>query len=593
MLLHVPGVEPFYGFDLSPDGREIAFSHNATGRWEVYLLRLDEPSSAAPFTRGPGAKLSPRWAPDGRRLAYLVDEQGGEEYDIWIADREMGVHRNRTPATAYAIQPDYSWSPDGQFLAFAANPSGRFHTYVKPSGEGEAQPVLCLPYHDFAVRWSPTGKHLAVVSETEGQDTDLFLISLEGGAHRRLTDAAGRPLRVREAAWSPDGAALAFSAPRGEHLAIGLYVLASGEVKWVAEGVGDREAPAWSPDGGRLAYVLSDGPTTSMVVLDLASGGETHHQVGPGIHHRPQFTRDGEGLLFVFESPREPADLWLLHLQDGELQRLTHSLPADLREAPLVAPDHIRYPAPDGRSVPALLYRPPDLSGPAPAVILIHGGPDWISRATWDPVVQHMVSRGWVVLAPNYRGSIGYGREWQLANRFDLGGADADDVVAGADYLIQQGLADPARIAVTGRSYGGYLTMVLLTRFPDRWAGGSAVVPFLNWFTGHANSREDLQHWDLENFGHPEKDRELYYERSPYFFLDRVRAPVQLIAGANDPRCPASESVQAYEVLRAAGKRCDLVLYPDEGHAFLKRENILDAERRRISFLAEVLEDGQ
>ena len=181
-----------------------------------------------------------------------------------------------------------------------------------------------------------------------------------------------------------------------------------------------------------------------------------------------------------------------------------------------------------------------------------------------------MVSRGWAVLAPNYRGSTGYGREWQLASRFDLGGCDTEDVVAGADYLVREGLADPARIAVTGRSWGGYLTMTALTGYPDRWAGGSAVVPFLNWFTAHANSREDLQHWDEENFGHPERDRELYYERSPFFFLERIAAPVQMICGAHDVRCPASESVQARDRLLALGKTCELVLYADEGHSFLK-----------------------
>jgi dipeptidyl aminopeptidase/acylaminoacyl peptidase len=201
-----------------------------------------------------------------------------------------------------------------------------------------------------------------------------------------------------------------------------------------------------------------------------------------------------------------------------------------------------------------------------------------------------MVSRGWAVLAPNYRGSTGYGHDWQLANRFDLGGGDTKDVVAGADFLVREGIADPARIAVTGRSWGGYLTMTSLTQYPDRWAAGSAVVPFLNWFTAHANAREDLQHWDRENFGDPEEDYELWRERSPFFFLERVMPPVQLICGAHDVRCPASESIQARDALVAQGKACDLVLYPDEGHSFLKTHNVIDAKRRCVAFLARHLE---
>jgi dipeptidyl aminopeptidase/acylaminoacyl peptidase len=310
------------------------------------------------------------------------------------------------------------------------------------------------------------------------------------------------------------------------------------------------------------------------------------------VHHRPRWTPDGEGLLFLYESPLQPADLWHLSLAEGTCQQLTHSLPASIEPAAFVEPELVTYPSLDGTPVPALLYRPRLTAGSerAPAVVYVHGGPNWLAQVAWDPVVQHMVGRGWAVLAPNYRGSTGYGRDWQLANRFDLGGADTGDVVAGADYLVGQGLAQPARIAVTGRSYGGYLTMTCLTQYPDRWAGGSAVVPFLNWFTSHANSRPDLQHWDLENFGHPERDRALYYERSPFFFLDRVVAPVQLICGAHDPRCPASESVQAHEALAARGKACDLALYEDEGHSFYKTENVIDAERRRMAFLASVLE---
>jgi len=282
--------------------------------------------------------------------------------------------------------------------------------------------------------------------------------------------------------------------------------------------------------------------------------------------------------------------LWRLSLADGVCTQLTRSLPADWTQGDFVMPERVRYPSLDGEPVPALLYRPREAEPLPPAVVVIHGGPTWLTQVTWDPLLQHIVSRGWAVLAPNYRGSTGYGLAWQWANRFDLGGVDTRDVVAGADYLAREGLADPARIAVSGVSHGGYLTMTCLTQYPDRWVAGAAVVPFLNWFTGHANSREDLQHWDLENFGDPERDRDLYYERSPYFFLDRVTAPVQMICGAHDVRCPASESIAARDALIAQGKECELILYEDEGHGFLKTENVVDAKKRRVDFLARFLE---
>jgi dipeptidyl aminopeptidase/acylaminoacyl peptidase len=132
--------------------------------------------------------------------------------------------------------------------------------------------------------------------------------------------------------------------------------------------------------------------------------------------------------------------------------------------------------------------------------------------------------------------------------------------------------------------------MTCLTQYPEKWAAGAAVVPFLNWFTSHENSREDLQHWDRENFGDPVADKDLWYERSPYFFLDRIQAPVQLICGENDVRCPASESKQAFQTLKELGRDPEYHLYEDEGHFFLKIENQIKSKTQVADFLGKYLD---
>jgi dipeptidyl aminopeptidase/acylaminoacyl peptidase len=177
------------------------------------------------------------------------------------------------------------------------------------------------------------------------------------------------------------------------------------------------------------------------------------------------------------------------------------------------------------------------------------------------------------------------------ANRFDLGGVDTADVSAGWDYLVDQNIADPARIGLTGRSWGGYLTMTCLTQYPEKWAAGAAVVPFLNWFTSHENSREDLQHWDRENFGDPVDNKDLWYERSPYFFLDQIQAPVLLICGQHDVRCPPSESEAAYQALKELGRDPEYHLYEDEGHSFLKTENVIRSKIQVADFLGRYLDN--
>ena len=594
-LVAVPHVDPYGGYEVSPDGARAAFAWNRSGQWEIYEAPLDGSLPPRQVSRGPGAKFAPRYSPAGRHLAFVVDEDGSEAFDLHVCDLESGEQANLTPDSPEALQPDVAWAPAGQgtLLAFLAEGDGHFCPYLLDL-EGETPRLVWRsPSPAYEVDWSPDGRWLAIAAETRGQDYGLTLVPLDGGETRTVGDARG-PLNARDGRWAPatgaGGLRLAFVSDAGGTWDVGIYALETGQVTWVTAGAADRESPTWAPDGSRLAWVESQGPRSWIVVHDLGTGGSSRYELEPGIHHAPRFTPAGDALLVAVDSPRRPADLWLLSLPGGAWRQLCHSLPPELTDAPFVVPEEVRYPGLDGQPVPALLYRPPGATAPGPAVVVIHGGPNWLSQFTWDPAIQHMLSRGWTVLAPNYRGSTGYGREWQLANRFDLGGGDTRDVVAGADYLVREGLADARRVAVTGRSHGGYLTMTALTGYPDRWAVGSAVVPFLNWFTSHENVREDVRHWDVENMGDPATHHDLWVERSPFFFLDRIQAPVQLICGAHDVRCPAVESLQARDTLRALGKEVSLALYPDEGHSFLRRENVIDAEERRAAFLAAVLD---
>ncbi len=315
------------------------------------------------------------------------------------------------------------------------------------------------------------------------------------------------------------------------------------------------------------------------------------YRLASGIYSHPRFDVSGKSLLFIFESPRLPADLWQLDLNGKEFVQLTHSLPPDIDTSNFIVPEEVWYPSIDGVMVPAILYRP--RKPRAPALVNIHGGPNWLYQCNWHPLMSYLAAQGWAVLAPNYRGSTGYGRPWAQANHMRIGELDTFDCAAGAQYLVSEGLADPAKIAVSGRSHGGYLTMTCLTEYPDRWAGGSAVVPFMNWFTCHENARADLQHWDIENFGDPVQNADLWRRRSPFFYLDRMQAAVQLICGANDPRCPASESVAARDRLQQLGKPVEMLLYADEGHGFLKLENVIDHELRRLTFLERSVQAGR
>jgi dipeptidyl aminopeptidase/acylaminoacyl peptidase len=254
----------------------------------------------------------------------------------------------------------------------------------------------------------------------------------------------------------------------------------------------------------------------------------------------------------------------------------------------MVEPHLVHYPSQDGKwTISAFVYMPYNLphNTEHPAIVYVHGGPTSQTMNTFNRFVQYMANQGYIVIAPNYRGSRGYGKEFQQANLFDMGGGDLQDVLAAADWIKQTGYVDPKKLILMGASYGGYMTMMGVTKAPELWAAGVPIVPFVNWFTEIQNEDPVLQQSDLATMGDPEKNRALYEDRSPINFVDKITAPLYLLAGGNDPRCPKEEAQQVVDAVKKRGGVVEYKVYENEGHGFSKVENQIDAYKRVVDFL--------
>lgn len=574
------------GFDAASDGQSVAFTSNQSGRWEIYLRDLTPGASAEPvcITAGPERKTGPRFSPDSRYIAYLQDFQGNENFDIFIYDTQNGSSINITNSPDTAIYPGVCWSPDGQTIGFVSNQDGTFATYTIAVQGG---PVTRLTHHQFSdgeVEFSPDGKWLAIGAQTEGLDGGLFALDLASNKiHELLVD--GKRIDAGSPHWSPDSRTLVFQSNSKGNYEIGLWELTSENVRWLTSDEWDKTEPRFSPNGSKVAYTINRDATIELAVLNLSDSETKYYRVSAGVHTDPHWTADSKSLIFRYVGPRYPSGLWKLDLQSDAQSSLT-STPGSLWSDLLIEPSVVRYPSRKGGAVvPALLYQPTATNDRVAAVIYVHGGPTAQQLNGWAADIQYLVSRGFVVLCPNYRGSTGYGKTWQEANTFDMGMGDLEDVMGGIDFLVGQKLAEPGSIAITGGSYGGYMTMMAITKYPQVWAAAVSIVPFLNWFTEYENEREDLKYYDSQMMGDPVKDYQRWFDCSPVNFLENITTPVLLLAGAHDPRCPAEETQQAIDKLAVLGKTFAAHIYPDEGHGFARIANRIDAIRRQVEFL--------
>jgi dipeptidyl aminopeptidase/acylaminoacyl peptidase len=580
----------------SPDGRTIVFVSNISGRNNLWLVPA-EGGWPTQLTVSDQRQTAPAWSPDGRWIAYMSDYDGDEEWDIFIVSPKTGQVVNLTHTRE--IAEEYPrWSADGRYLAYTVKPktSSAFEIDVYDMVMRDvkhittATPADKLNDNPF---WSHDGKWIAYTQEqAKGTDSNIFVAEVATGQSSLLTPHEGEQI-YRANDFSPDGKHLLLTSNAANgYDNVGLLDMATKKISWLTKDKWEIAGNQFSPDGNHVTWTANVEGNTDIYLHDLVTGKTTALPLPKGVNElageHSSFSMDGAHLLYTHNGATAPGDLWVCQLATGKTHQVTQSLVAGVRSEDMVEPFLVHYPSRDGKwTISGFVYVPYNMvrNGQNAAIVYVHGGPASQSVNSFNRFIQHMVNQGYMVIAPNYRGSTGYGKEFQQANLFDMGGGDLQDVLAAADFIKQTGYLDPKKVVLMGGSYGGYLTMMGVTKAPDVWAAGVPIVPFVNWFTEIQNEDPVLQQSDIATMGDPEKNKALFQDRSPIFFVDQIKAPLFLLAGGNDPRCPEEESQQVIDAIKKRGGVVEFKVYANEGHGFARVENQIDAYQRVSGFV--------
>ena len=582
----------------SPDGKEIVLSTNLTGRvnlwkvsaqgsWPMQLVQSDDRQSGE------------QWSPDGKWITYEQDKGGNELYDIYVVSSSGSQVANLTN-TPDVREQSSRWSPDGKSIAFVIKPK------QAPSYDIAVLDVASRQTHQLThekdpqytwslVDWSPDGKTIyANRGDLLGTNADIYALDATSGNATNLTPHTGKSSHVASAV-SRDGSTILLSSnEKGGYENVALLDAATRKMTWVTDTQWEAGAGEFSPDGSHFSYLLNQDGRTDIYLADRQSLQSRKLNLPEGLntlYGSQQFSPDGKRILLAHAGSNTPSDAWIYDIESNQATQLTHSALASLTPENFPASQIVHYKSFDGQTISAFLYMPFNLKRDRsnPVVLYPHGGPTGQSVDSFSRTVNALVSRGYIVIAPNPRGSTGYGMAFEKGNYQDLGNGDLKDDMAGIQFVLDTGYADPKKVGVTGGSYGGYTTLMAVGKYPQTFAVAVDLFGPLDWYSMMKNSDPLLQQYIVTLLGDPEKNRQVYENTSPSKYVANIKAPLLVLQGENDPRVPKEETDQVVEMLKKRGNVVDVHYYSAEGHGFAKRENQIDAIQRTVDWFEKYL----
>ena len=587
---------------LSPDGGTLAVvSDQGAGTYEAFTLPATGGAAQRAITIEEHAVRSLCWSASGELIA-AADRGGTELHQLYVRHPD-GPRSPLSVDPAGRVQRLLSWnaaSPRGDRVAFSSNAraSTDMDVVIADLRTRAERPLLTAAAWHVVGGWSPDGSRLLVMRVHDNTTQDLLLVDPASGDATEITRHSEDVSHV-PAGFLADGRVLEITDIDEEHLWLAALDPASGARESIDRPGWDVEIAGSSADGRVQAWSVNEDGYSKL--RWRRSGGPVRERDVRGVCEDLVISADGSRVAFVRFSATEPWQVWTLDTASGDA-RVALTTTTGVAAADLVEPELIRIPvgplphtgapAPAQGDIPCFIYRPKGGRAPYPAILYPHGGPEGQSRPAFAPQGMHLlalIDAGIALIVPNIHGSTGYGRAWQTAIHKDWGGVDLRDLRAVTEWMTKQTDFDRKRLAVYGGSYGGFATLLCVTRIPDVWRCAVDVFGVANLVTMLENAQPNWRRFLKRWIGDVATDREKLIERSPITHIENVKCPMLILQGGNDPRVPQEESDQVVEKLRSLGRRVEYVVYPDEGHGFTKKKNADDAYSRVVAFLTKEL----
>jgi dipeptidyl aminopeptidase/acylaminoacyl peptidase len=584
------GLAPASGHAFSPDGSHVLIASDKSGVFNAYALPVagGEPVQLTASTANAAFPLS--YFPADDRVLFTSD-QGGDELDhVFVRERDGSV-KDLTPGEK--VKADFrGWSADGRTFFLSTNERNPelFDVYAYDAGSYERKLIFRnegLTLDDV----SPDGRFVALTHERTSADSNVYLADTRaGGAPKLITPHQGNvAYSVYE--FTPDGKSLVYGTnEKGEWQQAWSYDLATGAKKPLVEADWDVMAVTHSPSGRYRVSVLNADASNKLTIAGPDGRPLTLRGYPEGDVNYVRFSADEKRVAFTVASDTSPTDIFVADVADGQARRLTRALNPAIDEKQLVEAEVVRFKSYDGLEVPGILYKPREASASnkVPALVFVHGGPGGQSRRGYSAMIQHLVNNGYAVYAINNRGSSGYGKTFYHLDDKKHGDVDLKDVVASKGFLQSLDWVDDDKIGIMGGSYGGYMVAAALAFAPQEFEVGVNIFGVTNWVRTlqsippyWASFREAL----YDEMGDPATDAERHRRISPLFHAKNIVKPMLVVQGKNDPRVLQIESDEIVAAVKANGVPVEYLVFPDEGHGFLRKQNRIDASEAYLKFL--------